>query len=199
MLGLCLWSSHPCHPAGPLPTEKASPSLVLLSTFCRLGCGGAVVRAHSSKHTGPRPMLWLKLLEASPQVAQEPSRTSVVGVMVPRKGWCLPEGVVGEWLVARGTVLLVQVTCGFWGAVADMDVTLGGPDAPLSGLDCALKIITWNLAGLCSWHLDAHVCLFCTSMDDKNATKLNEAHSGWVSRWRGWQAGSHEFALFSQI
>lgn len=100
----------------------------------------------------------------------------------------------------EGTVLLVQVTCGFWGAVADTDITLGGPGAPLSGLDCALKIITWNLAGLCSWHLDAHVCLFLHRRHGRQEChEAERAHSGWVSRWRGWQAGSHEFALFSQI
>lgn len=65
----------------------------------------------------------------------------------------------GEWLLERDSAL----TAGdMWalGAAADMDITLGGPEAPLSGLDSALKISTWSLAGLCSWHLDAHVCLF---------------------------------------
>lgn len=66
-------------------------------------------------------------------------------------------GVSGCW---RGDSALTAGAMWVLGAAADMDVTLGGPDAPLSGLDSALKISTWSLAGLCCWHLDAQVCLF---------------------------------------
>lgn len=65
--------------------------------------GGGWVHVHSSKQTHRASAHALaELLEATPQVAQEPSRTSVVGHDGPQERVVSHEVVGGEWLVERG-------------------------------------------------------------------------------------------------